>query len=370
MGCFVPNYFSGSARSGFLSTAHGKIETPFFMPVATKGAVKFVSHSDLKKMGISCLISNAFINYLMPGLSLIKKAGGIHKFSSWEGGMFTDSGGFQLLSEDFVEKVTDKGVYFRNPFDKSVELITPEKAIEIENSLGSDVAMCLDHVLHFGKTKKDYADAVTRTTAWAQRCKNAHSNSSQLLFGITQGGTFPDLRKKSTLALEKIGFDGLAFGGLCIGEDSSTMTKVTEYSKKFVAKERPIYLMGVGSPLEVLSLVNVGVDVFDSAFPTRMARHGRAFTHSGDILIPRSKHKESFKPLDAECDCFVCKNHSRAYLHHLSKGHEQNALMLLSYHNTYFMSKLLSDIRISIKENSFSKYKKDFEKKYKKGQNN
>jgi len=367
MSCFELTHESASslARTGILHTAHGDLETPFFMPVATKGAVKFVEHPNLYKMKIDCLITNAFINYLKPGLSIIEKAGGLHKFFGWEKSLFTDSGGFQLLSEDFVDHVTNNGVHFRNPFDKSIHLITPEQATHIQNTLGSDVAMCLDHVLHFGKNRLDYFDAMVRTTEWALRCKESHKNKNQLLFGITQGGTFLDLRKKSTLALEAMGFDGLAIGGLCIGEDPNTMHNITEYSKRFIAKERPIYLMGVGSPLEILNLVERGVDIFDSAYPTRMARHGRIFTHKGPLLIQRSIHKESFASLDPECDCFVCKNHTRAYLHHLFKTYEQNGLMLLSYHNTYFIAKLMQEIRVAIKENNFEKFKKAFEQKYK-----
>ena len=367
MSCFELTCESKSslARTGVLSTVHNKLETPFFMPVATKGAVKFVSHPQLNEMNVDCLISNAFINYLKPGLEHIKKAGGLHNFFGWDKSLFTDSGGFQLLSEDFVDHVTDKGVFFRNPFDKSIHLITPENAVQIQNSLGSDVAMCLDHVLHFGKSRLDYFDAMVRTTEWALRCKEAHKNPNQLLFGITQGGTFLDLRKKSTIALEAMDFDGLAFGGLCIGEDPKTMYDVTEFSKKFVSKEKPIYLMGVGSPLEILNLVERGVDIFDSAYPTRMARHGKIFTHTGCVQINRSKYKEDFSSLDSECDCFVCKSHSKSYLHHLFKTYEQNGLMLLSYHNTFFIANLIKEIRAAIKENNFEKFKKEFEFNYK-----
>ncbi|MFA6268192.1 MAG: tRNA guanosine(34) transglycosylase Tgt [archaeon] len=367
MSCFELTSESSKslARTGVLHTAHGKLETPFFMPVATKGAVKFVSHLELESMGVNCLISNAFINYLKPGVNHIKEAGGLHKFFGWNHSLFTDSGGFQLLSEDFVEHVTDKGVFFRNPFDKSVHLVTPEIAIKIENDLGADVAMCLDHVLHFGKNRLDYFDAMLRTTEWALRCKEAHNNSNQLLFGITQGGTFLDLRKKSTIALESIGFDGLAFGGLCIGEDPKAMFDITEFSKKFVAKDRPIYLMGVGSPLEILGLVERGVDIFDSAYPTRMARHGKIFTRGGCVQINKSNYKSDFSSLDEKCDCFVCKSHSKSYLHHLYKTYEQNGLMLLSYHNTFFIANLIKEIRVAIKENRFEQYKSDFIKNYK-----
>jgi len=368
MSCFeisTKSSFS-NARSGILSTHHKNLETPFFMPVATKGAVKFVTNPGLVgDMGVDCLIANAFVNYLKPGLELVKSAGGLHKFFGWSGALFTDSGGFQLLSETFVDHLTDKGVYFKNPFDKSVELVTPERAIEIQNSLGSDVAMCLDHLVHFGKSRLDYFDAMVRTTEWALRCKVAHSNPNQLLFGITQGGTYPDLRKKSAISIESIGFDGVAVGGLCIGEDPKSMYDMTEVTKSVISENLPVYLMGVGSPLEILNLVERGVDVFDSAYPTRMARHGLIFTHKGQIKIDKAIHKSSFVPLDSTCSCFVCKNHSRAYLHHLFKTYEQNGLMLLSYHNTFFIANLLKNIRTAIKENSFEKFKKDFECGYK-----
>lgn len=367
MSCFeiTTKSKNSSARAGILFTHHKKLETPFFMPVATKGAVKFVTHPELEKdMGVNCLITNAFVNYLKPGIDLVKKADGLHKFFGWNGALFTDSGGFQLLSETFVDHLTDKGVYFKNPFDKSVELITPERAVQIQNSLGSDVAMCLDHLVHFGKSREEYFDAMIRTTEWALRCKEAHKNKNQLLFGITQGGTFPDLRKKSAVSIEAIGFDGIAVGGLCIGENPKSMYDMTQITKEIISENLPVYLMGVGSPLEILNLVERGVDIFDSAYPTRMARHGLIFTHKGQIKIDRAVHKESFEPLDSKCNCFVCKNHSRAYLHHLFKTYEQNGLMLLSYHNTFFIANLIKDIRVAIKENNFEKLKKEFELNY------
>ncbi len=373
MPCFeiISESSSSLARTGVLHTAHGAVRTPFFMPVATKGAVKFVTHGQLQnEMGVECVISNAFINYLKPGLPLIEKAGGIHNFFGWDKSIFTDSGGFQLILDHFVHKVTDKGVYFRNPFDKSIELITPEKAIQIQSVLGSDVAMCLDHQPQYGKSRADYIDSLIRTIEWGERCKKAHdflnekNNSAQLLFGITQGGIHKDLRIKGALALSKIGFDGIALGGFGIGEAQSDMYPIISSSKEIIPKEAPVYVMGIGSPLELLNAIERGVDVFDSAYPTRMARHGLIFTHEGQIKIDRAIHKTSFKPLDSKCNCFVCKNHSRAYLHHLYKTHEQNGLMLLSYHNTFFIADLMKQIRISIKENTFENFKKDFELNY------
>ncbi len=370
--CFEIKYSSSKslARSGVLHTAHADVVTPFFMPVATKGAVKYVTHPELKEMDVDCVISNAFINYLKPGLPLIEKAGGLHKFMSWDKALFTDSGGFQLILDHFVHKVTNKGVFFKNPFDKSIQLVTPTKATHIQNALGSDVAMCLDHQPLFGKSRADYLDSAIRTIEWAQECKVAHEtnenkiNKHQLLFAIAQGGVHKDIRCKCALALHKVGFDAVALGGFGIGEAQVDMYSIISEVKKVLPKDNPTYIMGIGSPIEILNAVSNGADMFDSAYPTRMARHGLIFTHKGQIKIDRAMYKESFVPIDSECDCFVCKNHTRAYLHHLFKTYEQNGLMLLSYHNTYFMTNLLKEIRLAIKENRFEKFKEDFEKKY------
>jgi queuine tRNA-ribosyltransferase len=366
MNCFEIIDESDYARTGILKTAHGKIQTPFFMPVATKGAVKLISHSDLKKMKIDCLISNAFINYLKPGLSLIESGGGLHKFISWDKALFTDSGGFQLILNHFFPKISNKGVSMKNPFDKSRELITPEKAIEIQNILGSDVMMVLDHQPLFGKSRINYLDSTIRTIEWAKRCKNFNEsnkekiNSNQLLFGIAQGGNHADLRQKCALALQKIGFDGIALGGFGIGEAQNDMYKIIKSTKKVLPKNNPTYIMGIGSPIEILNAVSNGADMFDSAYPTRMARHGKIFTSKGPIQINRGFFKNDFNPLDSECNCFVCKNHTRAYLHHLFKTYEQNGEMLLSYHNTYFISNLVKNIRTAINEQQFAKFKKEF----------
>lgn len=359
------------ARCGILTTGHGKIETPFFMPVATKGAVKLITHEQLHEMEINCLISNAFINYLKPGLPLIEQAGGLHKFMSWEKSLFTDSGGFQLILDHFVHKISNKGVTFKNPFDKSLELVTPTKAMHIQHALGSDVAMCLDHQPTFGKSRADYLDSLIRTIEWAEECKKAHDenenkiNKNQLIFGITQGGTHVDLRAKAAYAMNEIGFDGIALGGFGIGEAQNDMYKIISASKKVIPENKIVYVMGIGSPLELLNAVANGADCFDSAYPTRMARHGKVFTHEGSIEMDHSVHRHDFSSLDKNCDCVVCKTHSRAYLMHLFKTHEQNGAMLLSYHNTYFMTKLVKDIRIAIKENRFESFKKEFELKYK-----
>jgi queuine tRNA-ribosyltransferase len=372
MSCFEINQKAkkSSARTGILKTAHGKVQTPFFMPVATKGAVKLINHDELKKMKIDCLISNAFINYLKPGLPLIENAGGLHKFMGWDKSLFTDSGGFQLILDHFSPKISDKGVSMKNPFDKSEELITPEKAIEIQNILGSDVAMVLDHQPLFGKQRKDYLESTIRTIEWAERCKKTHLlnenkiNKKQLIFGIVQGGNNVDLRQKCAGALQQIGFDGIALGGFGIGEAQTDMYNIIKSVKKVLPENNPTYIMGIGSPLELLNAISNGADMFDSAYPTRMARHGKIFTHKGTIQINRGVYKNDFSPLDNECDCFVCKNHTRAYLHQLYKTYEQNGEMLLSYHNIYFISNLIKKTRSAINENCFEKFVKEFSKKY------
>ncbi len=373
MTCFkiIKKSSQSSARIGILKTAHGELETPFFMPVATKGAVKNITHAELKKMNFNCLISNAFINYLNPGLDLIKNAGGLHKFMSWENSLFTDSGGFQLILDHFSPKITDEGVEMQNPFDKSRELITPKKAIEIQNILGSDIAMVLDHQPVFGKLRADYLDSTIRTIDWAMICKKTHvenknkTNKKQLLFAIVQGGNNVDLRVNCALALNEIGFDGIALGGFGIGEAQKDMYKIIKEVKKVLPENNPTYIMGIGSPLEILNAVANGADCFDSAYPTRMARHGLIFTKTGKIKIDKGIYKKDFSALDKNCNCFVCKKYFRAYLHHLFKTHEQNAHILLSYHNLFFISNLIKEIKSSIREDKFLEFKKEFEKNYK-----
>lgn len=353
------------ARVGTLHLEHADVKTPFFMPVVTKGAAKNLTHTQLKELGFECIISNAFINYLKPGLPIIRSAGGLHKFISWNRGIFTDSGGFQLILDHFVEKIVDEGVYFKNPFDKSVELITPKKAIEIQNDLGSDVAMCLDHQPKFGQGRVDYLDSCIRTIEWAKECRLAHKNKNQLIFGITQGGTHIDLRVKTALALEQIGFDGIALGGFGIGEAQNQMVEVLKATKKVLPESRIVYIMGIGSPLEILAAIKEGADCFDSVYPMRMARHGLIFTKKGNIKIEKGKYKNDFSKIDKNCNCELCKNHSKSYLYHLFKIKEQNAHILATIHNVNFISNLIKDARSAIEKKEFKKFKKEFEKNYK-----
>ncbi|MBD3249876.1 tRNA guanosine(34) transglycosylase Tgt [Candidatus Woesearchaeota archaeon] len=354
------------ARTGILKTKTRNIETPFFMPVATKTAVKYIDNFELNKIGIQCVISNAFILSLKPGIRLIKKAKGIHKFSKLNTAIFTDSGGFQKIRESFFIKSTDKGVLFRSPFDGKKHLLTPKKLMNIQNTLDSDVAMVIDDMPLHDESKAATIKAVERTHKWAEECIKYHKNKKQLLFGIAQGGLYPDLREASAKFISSLDFDGVAFGGLAIGEPSKQTYKMINSQVKHFPENKTRYLMGVGCPEQIINAIDAGADCFDSTFPTQNARHNTLFTSKGKLVIKNSKYKNDLKPLDKNCDCYVCQNFSRAYLRHLMKAKEPNALKYLSYHNIYFMNSFMKDIRTSIKENRFQKFKKDFLKNYKK----
>ncbi len=346
------------ARLGILKTAHGDIETPFFMPVATKGTVKNISPEELETIETKAIISNAFVLYLRPGLETIEKFGGIHKFMNFKRVIFTDSGGFQMLIKGLFVKDTENGILFKNPFTNQKELINPKKAIEIENRINSDVAMALDCVPYYRKDKKYIAEAVRKTHKWAEECKKAHKNKKQLLFGITQGGTYKDLREKSAKFINKLDFDGIALGGLCIGESEKEMHNMIKCSVKHFKEDKPRYLMGVGSPKDLIKAVEWGVDIFDSRFPTKNARHGRLFSKDGYIDIMKNKYKHNESSLD--CDCYFCKNFSLAYLHHLFKVDEKIALRYASLHNLRFIQRLMGDIRTGIRENDLKSVKKEY----------
>jgi len=346
------------ARSGILHTAHGAIETPFFMPVATKGSAKWLTQKELEETGTECIISNAFILYLKPGLEVVKKHGGLHKFIGWEKGIFTDSGGFQVLSKEFCKRLEEKGVHFLNPYTGKVSVFTPEESIRIQNGLGSDVAMCLDDVPLHGSNAKRLKESAERTTRWAERCAEAHKNKKQLLFGISQGGTNRGLRKKSTREIIDIGFDGIALGGLCIGEEKKAMIETVKLSEKEIPEALPRYLMGVGSAKEILDCISFGMDIFDSCFPARIARHGTAITSKGNLHLKNASYRFDTKPLDGNCECIVCKSHTRSYLHHLVKTREENSQKYLTLHNLFFMQNLIKRAREAIKEGKFERLKK------------
>lgn len=343
------------ARSGVLKTRTGKYETPFFMPVATKGALKYLGTNELEQTGASALIANSFLLYLRPGIDLIKKHGSLHNFMHWNKCIFTDSGGFQVLSlQGFKGKFTDKGLSFHSPYDGSLHDLSPEKAMHIQETIGSDVAMALDHMPHYGSSEEDVVLATKRTHHWAQRCIEAHTDKKQLLFGIAQGGIYPKLRAESAEYLSTLPFDGFALGGICIGETSQETHIMMKATVEHLPKDKPRYLMGVGSPKEILAAVAQGVDIFDSVWPTRNARHGRLMTKNGYLNIENAEHKNSMKPLDEHCDCYVCKDYTCAYLHHIYKMKEPLAMKLLSYHNVYFLQTLMKEIRQAIKKGTFT----------------
>ncbi|HZX34821.1 hypothetical protein A2118_03455 [Candidatus Kaiserbacteria bacterium GWA2_50_9] len=352
-GRFRVEHSSGAARAGILKTAHGSVETPFFMPCATKGSVKLLSNEEVEKAGTECMISNAFVLSMKPGVEVIEKFHGLHNFMGWQKPLFTDSGGFQVLSDNFRLKLSDDGVLFRNPFTGKQVLFSPEESIRIQNALGSDVAMCLDDVPKAGEKIERIKEAVERTSLWAERCAEAHSNKKQMLYGIVQGGTNKDLRKRSAEKIISLGFDGIALGGLAIGEPLKKMHETIEATIPLLPEEKPRYLMGVGSVEDMVKAIEMGVDCFDSAFPTRTARHGRAFTSRGNMNIDSAEHRFSEKPLDEKCGCFVCKDYSRALIHHLFRTKEENALKYLSFHNLYFVQHMLARIREKIFDNDF-----------------
>ncbi len=353
------------ARTGILTTNHGNIFTPFFMPVVTKGAGKYITFKDLKEMNYNCFISNAYLLYLKPGIDLLEETKGYHNFINWGKSIFTDSGGFQLLDPSFLLSIDDKGVKFRSPYNGDKHFISPEKLIDIQNKIGSDVAMVLDHLLGPNESYQAHVIATNRTIDWAKRCFNNHNNKKQLIFGIVQGGTYKDLRNYCAKEINKIGFDGIAIGGLAIGESKENMYKAIDYSLEEIDENKIKYLMGVGSPEDVVISIGKGIDCFDSIYPTKMARHGVVFTTNGPLKIWKQKYKNIHEPLEKECDCYACNNHTISYLHHLYRLKEPNAKILLTIHNLFFMERLIKKAKNAIENNNYEIFQKDFLKKYK-----
>ncbi|GFO97847.1 queuine trNA-ribosyltransferase [groundwater metagenome] len=348
------------ARAGKLRTNHGMIDTPAFMPVATKGTVKTITPEELHEMGTQALISNAFHLLLAPGMEVIRRAGGLHKFMHWERAIFTDSGGFQMIRKDFPFKITDEGFTYKNPSDGKKYSYTPETCLENQKVIGSDVAMILDECPAYGSDHSAIEASTERTIRWAERAKSIEQNPGQLFFAILQGGTFAELRKKCAEELVEMDFDGYGIGGLSIGEPKDIMNEVLKSSVPLVPEDKPRYLMGVGSPVELLSAIEAGVDIFDSAFPTRNARHQTLMTSRGNIDIVRAKFIMDFAPIDENCDCCTCRNYTRAYLHHLFKESELLALRLASIHNLHFMQWIVWGAREAILEDRFAEFKKGF----------
>ncbi|MFQ6071193.1 MAG: tRNA guanosine(34) transglycosylase Tgt [Methanosarcinales archaeon] len=357
---------NSNARVGKLYTSHGIIETPTFMPVATKGSVKTLSSDELIEIGTQAIISNAFHLYLRPGMEVIKKIGSLHKFMNWNRAIFTDSGGFQMIRKDFQFKVTDSGLIYKNPRDGKKYYYTPEKCMEVHKALGSDVAMILDDCPRYGSNYSFVVESLKRTINWTKRAIKVHNSDNQLVFAILQGGTFYNLRKECIEAIKNIELDGYGIGGLSLGEPKEIMYEVLQYTMKMVPKDKPIYLMGVGSPVELLESIDLGIDIFDSVFPTRNARHKSAFTNDGSISLRKEIFSSDFTPIEEECKCYTCINYTKAYLHHLFKEYELLVMRLVSIHNIYFIQNLVKNARHAIMEDRFLEFKKDFIKRFNK----
>ncbi|KPU28008.1 queuine tRNA-ribosyltransferase [Caloranaerobacter sp. TR13] len=353
------------ARLGKLHTPHGIIETPIFMPVGTRATVKTMTPEELKDLGAQIILSNTYHLYLRPGHELIKEAGGLHKFMNWDKPILTDSGGFQVFSLGDLRKITEEGVEFRSHIDGSRHFISPEKSIEIQNALGSDIIMAFDECAPYPSDRDYVKHSLERTTRWAKRCKEAHRNpETQALFGIVQGGMYRDLREQSAKEIIDLDFPGYAIGGLSVGEPKELMYEVLDYTAPLLPKNKPRYLMGVGSPDCLFEGVIRGIDMFDCVLPTRIARNGTVMTSQGKVVIRNAKYARDFGKLDPECDCYTCQNYSRAYIRHLFNVNEILGARLTTIHNLYFLLKLMENIRLAIKEDRLLQYKEEFFKKY------
>lgn len=352
------------ARYGILHTPHGQVEVPMFMPVGTLATVKYISPEELEDINSGVILSNTYHLWLRPGEDVVENAGGLHKFMNYKGPILTDSGGFQVFSLSENRKIEEEGVTFKSHLDGSKLFLSPEKSIEIQNKLGADIIMSFDECPPYPATHEYMKNSVERTLRWAARGKANHKNKNQALFGIVQGGEFQDLRKISAEETVKIGFDGYAIGGTSVGEDKETMYKMIDYCIDYLPKDKPRYLMGVGSYDSIIEGVVRGIDMFDCVLPTRIARHGALMTSEGRLNIRDKKNEYDLRPIDEGCDCYTCKNYTRSYLRHLYRCKEGLGQRLLSIHNLRFLIRLMEEIRIAIKEDRLGDFKEDFFERY------
>ena len=352
---------ASSARLGKITTPHGEVKTPVFMPVGTQATVKTLSPEDLVNIGAEIILSNTYHLFLRPGHELIRDFGGLQKFMGWHRPVLTDSGGFQVFSLADLRKISEEGVTFQSHIDGGAKhIISPEYAIEIQEALGADIIMAFDECIPFPATH-DYArESLERTLRWAGRCKEAKKETGQALFGIVQGGMYPELRKHSAGALVDIGFDGYALGGLSVGETKPVMYEMIEASVPSLPEDKPRYLMGVGTPEDLVEGVDRGIDMFDCVMPTRNARNGTFFTSFGKVVIRNARYERDEQPIDPECGCSTCRTFTRAYLRHLFNTGEVLALRLGTIHNVFFYLNLMRNIRVSIEEGRFKEFKKEF----------
>lgn len=353
------------SRRGRVKTPHGTIETPVFMPVGTAATVKAMRPEQVKEMGAEIILSNTYHLYLRPGHEIVRQAGGLHKFMNWDRAILTDSGGFQVFSLGDLRKIKEEGVEFRSHIDGSKHFFTPEKSMEVQNALGSDIMMAFDECAPYPADRSYVKNSLERTTRWLARCKEAHKDvKRQSLFGIMQGGMYKDLRYESAMQIVEMDLPGYSIGGLSVGEPKDLMYEVLDDCVDLLPAEKPRYLMGVGSPDCLFEGVERGIDMFDCVLPTRIARHGMAMTSLGRVNIKNARHERSFQPLDPNCGCYTCQNYSKAYLRHLYKSDEILSAMLLTNHNLYFLVKTMEKIRKAIDEDRFLEYKKEFYDSY------
>ncbi|MBE5756277.1 MAG: tRNA guanosine(34) transglycosylase Tgt [Clostridiales bacterium] len=352
------------ARAGILHTPHGDIETPVYMPVGTQATVKGVMPRDLKEANAQIILANTYHLYMRPGDELVKDAGGLHKFMAWDRPILTDSGGFQVFSLAKLNKIKDEGVYFNSHIDGSLHFINPKKAIEIENNLGADIIMAFDQCSEYGVDKKSADIAMKRTLKWLDECYNYHKNDNQALFPIVQGNMYKDLRETSLKETIPYAKYGIGIGGLSVGEPKEIMYDILDFLQDKYPTNIPRYLMGVGSPDCLIEGVMRGVDMFDCVLATRIARNGTAMTSKGKIVVRNGKYKDDFTPLDPNCDCYCCRNYSKAYLRHLINVGEMMGGMMLSLHNITFLTNLMKNMRQAILEDRFSEFREEFYRNY------
>ena len=352
------------ARRGVIHTPHGDIQTPVFMPVGTAATVKAMRPDEVKELGAQIILNNTYHLYLRPGTEVLKAAGGSHKFMNWDGPILTDSGGFQVFSLGAMRKITEEGVSFRSHIDGSKHMISPEKSIEIQHAIGSDIMMAFDECAPYPADYDYVKRSMERTNRWLERCKKYHEEKGDLekqsLFGIMQGGVYKDLRRESAARISEMDLPGYSIGGLSVGEPKEIMYEVMDDCVELLPKNKPRYLMGVGSPDCLFEGVERGVDMFDCVLPTRIARHGMAMTSQGRVNIKNAQYEKDFSPLDPNCDCYTCRNFSKAYLRHLFKCDEILSSMLMTTHNLHFLVNTMTNIRQAIDEDRFPEYKKKF----------
>ena len=352
------------ARLGRIETNYGEYDTPMFMPVGTQATVKTLSPEELKDMNAGIILSNTYHLWLRPGEDIINEAGGLHKFMNWNGPILTDSGGFQVFSLANPKDISEEGVKFKNHLNGDNLFLTPEKSIQIQNKLDSDIAMSFDECIGWPASHDYCKQSVERTLRWAKRGKDVFNNERQSLFGIVQGGEYPDLREYCAKELVKMNFDGYSVGGTSVGEDKDTMYKMVSMSTKHLPENKVRYLMGVGDPIDIIENVIRGIDIFDCVSPTRLARHGHALTKYGKINLKNAKYKRDFTPIEDTCDCYACKNYTKSYIKHLINANETFGARLLSIHNIRYLIRLTEDLREAIKNDNILEYKEEFIKNY------